>query len=250
MSFNVNGKVALVTGGNRGIGRAIVEKLLHEGASKVYVAVRNPDSAADVAALDESRIQVLKLDLRDTTSIQAAAHAATDVELVVNNAGVLEVANPLSPGALEALDFEIDVNVKGLLRVAQAFTPVLQANGGGALVQLNSVASLRNFADFATYSASKAAAYSITQGLRDMLGEQGTRVVSVHPGPIATDMADSAGLAEIAQPPSVVASAIVAALADGEFHVFPDKMSLDFWQAYESFARNVVEKSMSEEAVG
>jgi short-subunit dehydrogenase len=138
------------------------------------------------------------------------------------------------------------VNVYGLIRVAQAFAPVLAANGGGAFVQLNSVVSLKSFADFATYSASKAAAYSITQGLRDKLKAQGTRVVSVHPGPIATDMADAAGLTAVADPPSVVADGIVAALAAGEFHVFPDKMARDFWSAYQGFARGVVEAEVKE----
>ena len=248
MSFNIDGKVALVTGGNRGIGRTIVERLLSEGASRVYVAVRNPDSAADLAEEFGERVHVVAIDLQDNASIEAAAAQATDVELVINNAGVLKTADPLSPDAFEAIDFEIDVNVKGLLRVAQAFAPILKENGGGALVQLNSVASLKNFADFATYSASKAASYSITQGLRDKLREQGTLVVSVHPGPIATNMANDAGLGDIAESPTVVADAIVKSLQDGEFHAFPDKMAVGVWQAYESFARNVVESDMTEEA--
>ena len=248
MSFKITGRIALVTGGNRGIGRVIVERLLEDGATKVYVAVRNPDSAAELVNKYADRVQVLKVDLQDATSIEAAAKAARDVELVINNAGVLKVADPLSPDAFEAIDFEFDVNLKGLLRVAQAFAPILKANGGGALVQMNSIASLRNFADFATYSASKAASYSVTQGLRDKLTEQGTQVVSVHPGPIATDMANSAGLGEIAEPPSIVADSIVQALAAGEFHAFPDKLARDFWQAYESFARGIVESNMSEEA--
>jgi short-subunit dehydrogenase len=101
--------------------------------------------------------------------------------------------------------------------------------------------SRRHSQDFATYSASKAAAYSITQGLRDTLKEQGTAVVSVHPGPIATDMANAAGLGEIAEPASLVADGIVAALAAGELHVFPDTMARKFWSAYQEFARAVVE---------
>ena len=153
----------------------------------------------------------------------------------------------MSDEALEALDFEIEVNVKGLMRIAQAFAPVLRANEGGAFVQINSIASLRSFADFATYCASKAASYSITQALRQTLREQGTQVVSVHPGPIATDMANAAGLAEVAEPPTVVADAIISALEAGEFHVFPDTMARELWHNYEGFARAVVERSGSEE---
>ena len=130
--------------------------------------------------------------------------------------------------------------------MAQAFAPVLKANGGGAFVQLNSVASMKNFADFATYSASKAAAYSITQALRELLGQQGTAVLSVHPGPIATDMSDAAGMSEIAEPPSLVAEGIVAALKAGDFHLFPDSMAKQFGDAYQSFAENIVEADQSE----
>jgi short-subunit dehydrogenase len=207
----------------------------------VYAAVRNPDSAADLVRTSGGRVVAVELDLARPATITAAAKAAKDVQLVVNNAGVLKTSGPLDAGALDALQFEIDVNVYGLIRVAQAFAPVLAVNGGGAFVQLNSVVSLKNFADFATYSASKAAAYSITQALREKLKAQGTHVVSVHPGPIATDMGDAAGLTAIADPPSLVADGIVAALAAGEFHVFPDKMAKKFWAAYEGFARAIVE---------
>ena len=103
-----------------------------------------------------------------------------------------------------------------------------------------------SFSDVATYSASKAAAYSITQALRELLGQQGTAVLSVHPGPIATEMADAAGLTEIAEPPSLVAEGIVAALKAGDFHLFPDSMAKQFWGAYQSFAENIVEADLTE----
>ncbi|MEZ6061156.1 MAG: SDR family oxidoreductase [Planctomycetaceae bacterium] len=245
MAFPVEGKTALVTGANRGIGRAIVEALLNSGAAKVYAAVRNPKSAAELVESSGGRVVAVETDLRQPATITAAARTAGDVELVINNAGVLKVANPFSDSVFESLDFEMDVNVKGLIRMAQAFAPVLKANGGGAFVQLNSVASLRNFADFATYCASKAAAYSITQALRDMLREQRTLVVSVHPGPIDTDMARDAGLDDMVEPASLVADGIIAALAAGDCHVFPDSMARGMWQAYEGFAKAVVEGEMA-----
>lgn len=248
MSFEINGKTALVTGANRGIGKAVLQGLLKSGAKKVYAAVRDPASAAELIDSSQGRVVAIAVDLRKPETITAAAQTASDVDLVVNNAGVLQAANPLAENAMDALDFEMDVNVKGLVRMAQAFAPVLAANGGGAFVQVNSVASLRSFARFATYCASKAASYSITQTLRDMLSKQGTQVVSVHPGPIATEMADAAGLGEIAEPPTLVADGIISALAAGEFHVFPDSMARDFWQGYEGFARSFVENDMSEGA--
>jgi NAD(P)-dependent dehydrogenase (short-subunit alcohol dehydrogenase family) len=246
MGFEVRDKVALVTGGNRGIGRAILDALLEHGAAKVYAAVRNPASIGELAAQSSGRVVPVTLDLSRPETIVSAAETASDVQLVVNNAGVLRTASPLAPDAVEHLQYEMEVNVYGLIRMAQAFAPILQRNGGGAFVQLNSVASLRNFPDFATYCASKAAAYSITQGLRDLLTQQGTLVVSVHPGPIATDMASDAGLDEMAEPPSVVADALIAGLKSGHFHVFPDTMARNVWKAYQIFATAVVERSMSE----
>ena len=246
MSFDINGKVALVTGANRGIGNAIAASLLQHGATKVYAAVRNLDSVAPLVATYGDRVIPLRFDLAQPETIAEAAQTATDVALVVNNAGVLRNAGPLAGDAIAALQYEIDMNVFGLMRMAQAFAPVLKANGGGAFVQLNSVASLKSFADFATYAASKAAAYSITQALREVLGAQGTAVVSVHPGPIATDMANDAGMGEIAEPPALVGEGIVTALKDGKFHLFPDTMAKQVGEAYTSFATNVVEASLVE----
>ena len=246
MSFDIDGKVALVTGANRGIGKAIVESLLQHGAAKVYAAVRKVESAAPLVEEHGDKVVPVELDLSSPDTIIAAAKTADDVHLVVNNAGVLRNATPLSDDAVDALQYEIDINVIGLIRMAQAFASVLKSNGGGAFAQLNSVASIKNFADFATYSASKAASYSITQALRDVLDEQGTAVLSVHPGPIATDMADHAGLTEIAEPPSLVGDGIVAALKAGDFHLFPDTMAKQVGEAYHSFAENIVEAQLME----
>ena len=97
-----------------------------------------------------------------------------------------------------------------------------------------------------TYSASKAASYSITQALRDVLKEQGTQVISVHPGPIATDMANNAGMGEIAEPAELVPQAIIAAMANDEFHAYPDSMAKQIGEAYRQFATGVVEANLME----
>jgi NAD(P)-dependent dehydrogenase (short-subunit alcohol dehydrogenase family) len=246
MSFDVRDKVALVTGANRGIGKAITETLLKHGAAKVYAAVRNPASVAALVETYGDKVVPIEFDLTKPDTIKAAAEAATDVSLVINNAGVLRTATPFSDDVIEALQFEMEANVHGLIHVARAFAPVLKANGGGALVQLNSVVSMKCFPQFTTYCASKAAAYSLTQSLRTLLKDQGTAVLSVHPGPIATDMGDAAGLSEIAEPPELVGEAIVASLKAGEFHVFPDSMAKQIGGAYQSFAENVVEAEMLE----
>ncbi|MEJ2114928.1 MAG: SDR family oxidoreductase [Gammaproteobacteria bacterium] len=240
-SYDIKDKVALVTGANRGIGKAIVEALLDKGGvKKVYAAVRNMDSAKPLLNQYADRVETIQIDLEKPETILHAAQHATDVDIVVNNAGVLKTSTPLDIDALDNMAYEMDINVSGLVRMAQTFAPVLKANGGGALIQINSIASIKGFAPFATYCASKAAAYSITQALRDLLQEQGTTVVSVHPGPIATDMAVDAGIGEIAEPPSIVADSILAALEKGEFHAFPDTMAKQIESEYKGFAENIV----------
>ncbi|MDD5322793.1 MAG: SDR family oxidoreductase [Methylococcales bacterium] len=246
INYDIKGKTALVTGANRGIGKAIVESFLNNGATKVYAAVRNLDSAAPLVEKYGNKVIPVHIDLTKPETLTAAAETMRDVQVVVNNAGVLRFSTPLSNDAIESLEFEMKVNVYGLIRMAQAFAPILKANGGGAFVQLNSVASLKCFSDFATYSASKAAAYSITQALHELLGQQGTTVLSVHPGPIATDMAAAAGFAEIAEPPSLVAEGIVAALKTGNFHLFPDSMAKQMGNAYQSFSENIIEANIAE----
>lgn len=246
MTISIKDKVALVTGANRGIGKSIVESLVAHGASKVYLAVRNPESTTELAQKYGDKVVTLKADVSDTDSINALVDQAKDVQIVVNNAGVLEVADPLSDNTFEALDKELNVNLYGLLRVARAFTPVLEKNGSGALVQLNSVASIKNFADFSTYSASKAAAYSITQGLREILAPKGIQVLSVHPGPIATDMADKAGF-DNGDSTESVSEGIVAALEAGDFHLFPDTMAKQFEAAYQSYSDNIITADLGAE---
>ena len=138
MTFDVKNKTILVTGANRGIGKAILEEALHRGAAKVYAAVRSIDSADTLVAEYGDRVVPIRVDLNDPDSITAAAETATDVDVVVNNAGVLKTSSAISSDAIESLQFEMNANVYGLIRVAQAFAPVLKANGGGALVQPHS----------------------------------------------------------------------------------------------------------------
>lgn len=241
MNIKINNKTALVTGANRGIGKSIVESFITHGAKKVYLAVRNLDSANELIAKYGDKVNAIKVDVSSAESINNLADLAQDVEIVVNNAGVLVSANPLSQHAEESLNKELNVNVFGLLRMAQAFAPILEKNNASAFVQLNSVASIKNFSDFTTYSASKSAAYSITQGLKESFTPKGIHVLSVHPGPIDTEMAHSAGMGEIAEPSDTVSEGIVTSLENGDFHLFPDTMAKEIESAYKTYAVNVIE---------
>ena len=241
MAVNVENSVAIVTGANRGIGKAVTEGLLEAGARKVYAAVRSPASAGALIEEFGERVVAIPFDLAKEDTINAAAESATDVNIVVSNAGVVELASPLDENMLSGLQHQMEGNVYPLIRLAQAFGPILKANGGGAFVQMNSLASLKNFLPFTGYSASKAAAFSVTQGLREAWVEQGTQVISVIAGPIKTDMADSAGMGEGAPPASLVADGILAAFKSGDFFVYPDDVAKGVAQVYAPFAQGVLE---------
>lgn len=241
MTFDIKKKTAVVTGANRGIGLAIVHAFLHQGAKKVYLAVRDPGSVTSLTEQYGDRVAVVQVDVADKQAIEHLAAQTTDAEVVVNNAGVLKAADVNDPAAVDALIFEFNTNTLGLLRMAQAYQPILAKQPSAAFVQLNSVASIKNFAPFTTYSASKAATYSLTQGLKDSWADQGIQVLSVHPGPIATDMAKSAGMEDGADPVEVVADGIVQALHSGQFHLFPDSLAKTFEAAYHGYAENIIE---------
>ena len=240
MSYDISNKITLVTGANRGIGKAIVETFLEHGASKVYAGVRSLNKAEALVTEFSEKVVPIEIDYENPASIKAAAKIADDVQVVVSNAGVLIGASVMDENVIEQFQTELNINVYGLIRMAQAFAPVLKRNGGGAFVQLNSIASLSSFPR-ATYPASKAAAYSFTQALRPIFKEQGTATLSVHPGPILTDMAISSGFAEDSDLPSVVSEGIVTSLKEGKFHLFPDRMAKDFEKAYRQFAEEIIE---------
>ena len=240
MTYDISNKNTLVTGANRGIGKAIVQSFVQHGASKVYVGVRSPNKAEALVAEFGEKVVPIEIDYENPASIKAAAETASDVQVVVSNAGVLIGAGVMDEDVIEQFQTELNINVYGLIRMAQAFAPVLKRNGGGAFVQLNSIASLSSFPR-ATYPASKAAAYSFTQALRPIFKEQGTATLSVHPGPILTDMAISSGFAEDSDLPSVVSEGIATSLKEGDFHLFPDRMAKDFEKAYHNFAEAIIE---------
>jgi NAD(P)-dependent dehydrogenase (short-subunit alcohol dehydrogenase family) len=182
--MEVKGSVALVSGANRGIGKELVTALLGRGAAKVYAAARNP---ASVERVDE-RVVAVPLDLLSDASISALSARCPDVTILINNAAVYESARLLGAPTLAGARHEMDVNYFGTLSLTRAFAPVLKKNGGGAVVILQSVLGLVNVPVAGSYSASKAAVWNMTQGLRAELARQKTRVIAVMPGVVDAGM--------------------------------------------------------------
>ncbi len=181
--MKIEGSVALVTGANRGLGLAYARELVHRGAAKVYGAARKP------AGVTEPGVTPIGLDITDAEQVANAARQCADVSLLVNNAGVLSYQTFTSAPDLSGARLEMETNYFGTLSMCRAFAPVLAANGGGAIVNMLSVTSFYSNPFNASYGASKAAGWSLTNGVRLELHHQGTLVVGVHAGFIDTDMA-------------------------------------------------------------
>lgn len=213
--MKIENSVALVTGANRGLGKALTTALLDAGAAKVYATAR------DTSTITDPRLTPLRLDITDPASVAAAAAAAQDVTLLINNAGISTGTRILDGEA--GLREELEANYLGPVAVARAFAPILQANGGGALVNVLSVLSWLTGERVAGYSGAKSAMWSATNSLRLALHAQGTLVTGVHVGYLDTDMA-----ATITSPkidPKVVADAILRAVEAGEHEVLVDDLS-------------------------
>jgi NAD(P)-dependent dehydrogenase (short-subunit alcohol dehydrogenase family) len=227
----IEGAVALVTGANRGIGRALTEALLTRGVRKVYATARNPE-ALRLRAVRDERIVLLRLDVTDADQIRAAGEAAPHVEFVFNNAGVALATGIADATVLDQARREMEVNYFGPLQLLQRLAPALARNGGGAFINIGSAAGLTNVPMFPTYSASKAALHSLTQAARILLAEQGTSVFGVYAGPVDTDMTRDLALPKTS--PRDVAFAILDGIEAGQEDIFPDPFAVDFGRQFES----------------
>jgi short-subunit dehydrogenase len=230
-STKIEGTTALVTGANRGIGRAITEALLERGASRVYATARDPQKLADLSERYGDRVVPLELDVTDAERVHEVASEAGDVQVVVNNAGVALGQDLFGESIVDQARQEMEVNYFAPLELLTRFAPALIRNGGGALVNVSSVGGLTNFPFYPTYSASKAAVHSLTQGARMLLAGQGLSVVGVYPGPVDTDMA--AGIDMDKTSPADVANAILDGVESGNEDIFPDPFAVDFIALYE-----------------
>ena len=209
--MKIKNSVALVTGANRGLGRALAVELLKRGARKVYGASRSGEGNFPAG------VTRLKLDV---TSPEDIAAAAGDIDLLVNNAGIADFIGFLEPNAIDKAHAIFETNFYGPVRMSQAFAPVLARNGGGAIVNVLSIASWITSPTLAVYAASKSAAWAFTNALRQHLRAQRTQVVGLHVGFIDTDMTRGIDSAKLA--PADVARVTLDGLEAGLEEVLAD----------------------------
>jgi len=229
--MKISGSTALVTGANRGLGRAFVEALRQAGCARIYAASRNADS-------DPSGDSVvpIRLDITDAAQVAAATARCSDVDLLINNAGVARFKPALSAPTMDDARLEMETNYFGTLAMCRAFAPVLKNNGGGAIVNMLSVVSFFNAPMQGSYCASKAAEWSLTKAVRFELHRQNTRVIGVYAGYIDTDM--TAGIGGAKSSPAAIATTVLAGIEAGSEDILADERSRTVFAALRKDDRN------------
>ncbi len=209
----IEGSTALVTGGSRGIGKALVEALCARGAAKVYATARDPRAVTHPEAVP------LALELADPASAAAAAEQAQDVTILINNAGVA-LGPSLLDGPVEQIRREFDINFFGTLHVTRAFAPVIERNGGGHILNILSALSWLVLPDTGSYSATKSALWAQTNWMRLALHPRGINVTGLHAGYVDTDMASHVDVPKTA--PASVAEQALDGIAKNALEVLID----------------------------
>jgi NAD(P)-dependent dehydrogenase (short-subunit alcohol dehydrogenase family) len=231
--MTIENKAVLVTGANRGIGRALVEEALRRGAERVYAGTRRPLSHPD------ARVTPIALDVTDAAQIHAAVESVESLDILINNAGLGLYADLNDRAALEQ---HLAVNLFGPYGVTEAFVPLL-TRSRGAIVNVLSLAAMAAMPLDPGYSISKAAAFSLTQSLRALLAGQGVTVHAALPGPVDTDMAPKIDIPKAS--PESVARAIFDGVEQGEQEIFPDPLSEPMADGWRNGASKALERQMS-----
>jgi NAD(P)-dependent dehydrogenase (short-subunit alcohol dehydrogenase family) len=229
-AMTIEGKSVLVTGANRGLGRALVEEALRRGAARVYAGARQPFTHPD------ARVTPLTLDVTDPAQIQASVEQVESLDMVVNNAGI---SLPDDLSGRGAVDRHLAVNLFGTWGVTEAFLPAL-TRAGGAIVNVVSIGAFAAVPVLPAYSISKAAAFSLTQSLRALLAGRGVSVHAVMAGPIDTDMVRDLPIAKA--PPESVALAVFDGVENGEEEIFPDPVSEMMAESWRTGAAKALER--------
>ena len=213
--MKIHNATVLITGANRGLGLAFAREALSRGARKVYAGVRDPSK------LTLAGVEAVRLDVTRAEDVAAAASHGRDVTLLINNAGIATFGGFLSADSIESARAHLETNFFGPLRLSQAFAPLLAANGGGAILNVLSVASWINAPMLAMYGASKSAAWALTNGLRHELRAQGTQVLGMHVGFVDTDLTRGIDLPKSS--PELIVRRTLDALEAGAEEVLADE---------------------------
>jgi NAD(P)-dependent dehydrogenase (short-subunit alcohol dehydrogenase family) len=235
---SIKNSVALVTGANRGIGRAITEALLARGAQKVYAAARDPQTLRPLTDRFGARLVAVQLDVTDPDHVAAVAARATDIDFLFNNAGAFEPTELTDGSIVDVARREMEVNYFGALRMLQSFGDTL-VRRRGVLVNVGSVAGLVNVPIQPTYSASKAAQHSLTQASRAVLGARGVTVHGVYPGPVDTDMTKDLPAQFEKTAPEDIAYQVLDGVEAGREDIFPDRFASAFAEEFYASPKRV-----------
>ena len=241
MSCDLNNKTVLVTGANRGIGRAFVDVLLGQGVRQIYAGVRDLVNSNELKSLS-TLITVIQLDITDGPLVHKAAREIPQLDVLINNAGIANGSNFGDENSLSIADLEMQTNYGGTLQLTNKLLPTLRKSSAAAIINMSSIAGITNFPLMGPYSASKAAVHSLTQGLRAELRSANIFVQGVYPGP--TDTRLSAGADMPKAKPSQVANAVINALLSNQEDVFPDDFSAAMYAIYQR-APKELEKQFS-----
>lgn len=215
--MKIENSTVLITGANRGIGLAFAKAFLARGAKKIYTGARDPSK------INLAGVTSIKLDVNSADDVKAAAKLAKDVTIVINNAGIANLGSFMTDDAEAVLRSHLETNVLGPLRISRAFAPVLAQNGGGALVNVASIASWISSPLLASYAVSKSALWSLSNGLRNDLRGQGTHVMTLHMGFVDTDL--TKGLEMPKSSPEAIVERTLQALEAGALEVLADDMT-------------------------
>jgi len=213
--MQIEGAVALITGANRGIGQAYARALAERGARTVYAAARSPGDVTD------PEVVPITLDITSPEQVADAVRRCADIALLINNAVEARQSPLIGAGSLDAARAQMETNYFGTLAMCQAFAPVLACNGGGALVNMLSIVSFFNRPSIGSFCATKAALWSMTNGIRIELRSQGTLVVGVHAGFIDTRQA--IGFHGPKHDPADVAALVLDSIEAGQEEVLADE---------------------------
>ncbi|WP_169513437.1 SDR family oxidoreductase [Flexithrix dorotheae] len=219
-------KVILITGANRGIGKSLVKSSLEKGAGKIYATSRDLSKMPDFG---DERVVPLALEITDNTQILKVAEQTKDVEVLINNAGILSQGNILE-GEISAVKNDMNVNYYGTISMMRAFAPILEKNAPAKIVNIVSIVAYSPLPSIAGYSASKTALYSATLSVRIELAKKGITVHAINPGAIDTDM--NKGSNWDMPVPDGIATIILNKVEAGELDIVPDEMGLGMFNAW------------------